>query len=97
MGITINNMIDKIIRAENRGCNPYTDDIIKLNARCNENCVEVFITGKWRPLLRCQNFTTEIRNKNRLAAMKSIIRTNTGWGKDEKLLAKEIQFTWVKN
>lgn len=92
-----NDVLDRVVRSEFMGCNPYTDEVIVLQARCDRVYVEVFVAGKWRTLMNCKATTTEIKDKRRLADMKRIIRVNTGWVKDDELSKKEIAFKWVEN
>lgn len=86
--------MDTIIRSDYGGCNPFTDAIIVLNARCMNTIVEVFVVGKWRPITRCRKTTTEIRDNKKLNEMRQSIKANAGWNTVDELKNKPINFNW---
>jgi hypothetical protein len=83
-------MLDKIIRSENGGCNPFSDSVIKLKARMDSGVIQVYVVGKWRNIRYYVNRKT-MPGKKIMEEVKRIVMMNTGWKLD-----KEVVFNFVE-
>lgn len=85
-------ILDKVIREENGGCNPVTDKVLQIPARIDTGYLQVFIVGKWRYICKARKQPLTKMKENEAS---SIIMSNTGWKKDERINYKKIVFQFV--
>ena len=87
----IESAVDQVIREEYGGCRPHLDNPCILKARIKDKVFQVFVVGKWRPMMY-YGPKGKIPSKKLQEQAVRTIRCNTG----KTFEGKEVIFNWVK-